>query len=456
MSNQNLLNLSNIPGGLISGMDDEMLDWVTKEGNERELYELSDKFLNHLNSYDVEDLPEDIENELKTIEAACIPKSTEEHMTKFSNKLKSFLSSKSLSTDFENIPKRILNNYLRYFYSELRKMDGDFYSPASLICIRAGLFRYFTSHHMQRRDINIISDPEFLTSNQMLKAMVFKVKRSNQPKREDPYPAVELQDMKKLEEYFDRSDPVKLQEEVIFSLLFYFSLRGRETIPYLTKDSLIIEEDSTGLRFIRIQCDMLAKNAKASLKKEEYESVKRQRIYEKKTDPMNCPLKAYEFYLQKLLSVQSDHLFPKPCSSTRGAWYAPKRKLGKNAIDSLMGNLSRKAHLSKRYTNHCLRVTAITILKEEGKTNEEIASFSGHKNPQSVQRYCRKRRDESLQEMSSVLQSGFNHTSLKLPKVARGGEIVVEKNLLAANEETKTNIQISFGGHFSNCSISIN
>ena len=42
------------------------------------------------------------------------------------------------------------------------------------------------------------------------------------------YPEIEQSDMKKLNEYFNRSDPVRLQDEVFFSLCYFFGFRGRE------------------------------------------------------------------------------------------------------------------------------------------------------------------------------------------------------------------------------------
>ena len=52
-----------------------------------------------------------------------------------------------------------------------------------------------------------------------------------------------------------------------------------------------------------------------------------------------------------------------------------------------MSTLSKELSLSKRYTNHCVRVTGITVLREQGKSDEEIASVSGHKNAANIQRY---------------------------------------------------------------------
>ena len=46
-----LLNLNNVPGEMISGLNDEELDFVTSESNMRELFEMSGSFLDMLNTF---------------------------------------------------------------------------------------------------------------------------------------------------------------------------------------------------------------------------------------------------------------------------------------------------------------------------------------------------------------------------------------------------------------------
>ena len=141
-------------------------------------------------------------------------------MTNYFKRFVVFLREKQLSQDFENIPKAILNNYLRYFYSQLKSpKSGELYSPCTLVCIRAGLHRYFTTQ-LRRKDIHIIRDREFFGSNQMLKSMVMKFKTSNKPQNEEKYPAIESEDMVAIRSYFNRSTPVILQDEIIFNLLY--------------------------------------------------------------------------------------------------------------------------------------------------------------------------------------------------------------------------------------------
>ena len=169
------------------------------------------------------------------------------------------------------VPKSILDTYLRFYYSSLRTKDGRFYAPKSLICIRASIHRYF---QLNRPSVNIIEDSMFSLLNRMLKTMVAKFKTSGQ-KVSESYPVIAKKDMELLRSYFDRSSPTVLQEKIIFNLIYHFGLRGRESIPLLTKDSFELKTSSTGST---INHTMLSKNAKASLRTKEFEDKKQYRI----------------------------------------------------------------------------------------------------------------------------------------------------------------------------------
>ena len=183
-----LLDFKNVPGGQISGVNDEESKWISSETFDRYLYELSDDFVRSLEEQE-NDINPEVDEELKKIENESIPKSTMDQMKRTSNRFLNFLKVKKLSVEMEKIPKNYLNNYLRYFYSELRTLENKLYSPPSLVCIRAALHRYLQTI---RNNVNIITQPDFDSSNKMLKAMVTKYKKSNQIKNEESYPAIEL------------------------------------------------------------------------------------------------------------------------------------------------------------------------------------------------------------------------------------------------------------------------
>lgn len=453
-----LLNLQNIPNGEISGLDDEILAWVTEESNCRYVEELSGGFLSYLNNEegDATDISQEIINDLNKIEIEGIPQSSVKQMNDNVKRFVRFLTDKNLSTDLKNIPITVLNNYLRYFYAQLRTADDKFYAPATLICIRAGLHRHFM---LFRPDVNIIGDVRFAKANRMLVSMVRKFKASCQPKRNDVFPAIEKNDLRKMMQHFDRSNGEILQQEVMFHLIYHFGLRGRETLPHLSKSSFHIFTDSDGLRYVALNHELLSKNAKASLKTSEHEDLKKARMYACPDDVNNCPVVAFELYMDKITKIDNVHLFPKPCKNlSKGKasrqWFAEKQTVGKNTIDCLMSRLSESLALSKRYTNHSIRVTHITVLKENGFTNSEIAANTGHKNAESIERYNRKRRDVDFASMSTALTMETSSRNVTVKKVGKLGKVIVEETQCLEKtslQQPSVDVHLHFTGSFQNC-----
>jgi integrase len=468
-----LLNLDNIPGRMISGMNCNELDFVSSESNIRNVFELSGGFLNMLNDREsseivtdeilqeldalneecgirTQDIPGAVQDHLNEIEDEGMPYSSKKQMNTIIKRFEDFLRMKKLNANLLAIPKSFLNNYLRYFYSELRQVNGSYYAPKSLVCFRAGLHRYFC---LKRPEINILTDPEFAQSNRMLRTMVAKYKTSGQ-KKPSEFDAIQKNDMIILRQYFDRSSPKILQQEVLFNLMFFFGLRGRETIPQLTKSSVVCLTSSTNKKYLKIDCETLSKNTKASLLQKEFEDKKNARAYENSENPSECPVKAWLQYTE--LIAECDSLFPKPISDKSrkySVWYCQKLKLGKHSIDNLMKNLSIDLRLSRIYTNHCIRVSLVTILKEQGHSNAEISQITGHKNEMSVERYKRKRQDEDYEDLSRSLQTGSSSTVVQLNRASKG-RIVVSRPIPQTDDITDqqpTAINVSFNGTFYNC-----
>jgi len=455
-----LLNLTNVPGHEICGLDGETLEWATNISNERYIHELGTIFDENLDAMefpfqDIQGLPADIEQELDKMENDSIPPSSKIQMKSHANKFRNFLKENSLDENFESLPETILCKYLRFFYSKLETINGAPYAPASLICIRAGLQRYLSSMH---REVNIVSGDKFGPANRMLKAMVGKYLSSKQRKPEEKYPPIEEEDMIKIRSAFTRATPSRLQQEFIFNCLFYFGLRGRETLKQLDKDSIELAADGQDRRYLRLKSSILSKNCKASLSSKEFESAKKVRVYECVERKCECPVECYLVYMDKLPS-ENPSLFPKPLAkASERAWFCSKKVLGKNLLGNLLADISQEFGLSKKYTNHCVRVTTVQVLKEQGYKNEDIALVTGHKNPNSVQHYVKRRRDDSYFHQSKALQSGSSATvSQKVIPVGKSGKIVVHEDKRGSDVEVLSNSQtsITFSGQFRNCNFNI-
>ena len=73
----------------------------------------------------------------------------------------------------KNTKKEVAEFFIN-FYAEVRKQNGELYSRSSMVSIRFGLQRFFQSS----AKYDIINDPEFKLSNEMLKAVLTNIKRS--------------------------------------------------------------------------------------------------------------------------------------------------------------------------------------------------------------------------------------------------------------------------------------
>ena len=117
-----------------------------------------------------------------------------------------------------------------------------------------------------------------------------------------------------------------------------------------------------------------------------------------------CPVDSYIRYINAL-SPKSDKLwqtakfktFPQDGSTI---WYYGK--MGHNKDDSFVADICEKLKMEKRYTNHCLRVTAITNLMRQNYNNKQIMSITGHKSSTSLEIYQKVNAEEKL-EMGKTL-----------------------------------------------------
>ena len=91
-----------------------------------------------------------------------------------------------------------------------------------------------------------------------------------------------------------------------------------------------------------------------------------------------------------------DHIFqcartvPVKETDKTGTWFI-RQVIGHNFLGSIMERISELegAGLSKKYTNQCVRDTAVTILKEHGIDDWKVCLVTGHKLEKSLQHYNR-------------------------------------------------------------------
>lgn len=402
---------------------------------------------------------EEIINEMDELQLENTPISTRRQENWSLRRFQQTLEKKKTSCDLDNCSVEKLAVALRIFYAFVRReQNGQFYSPATLICLRAGMFRII----LHKRGWNIIADKEFTKANSMLRttAALF-VKNGGSVKQ---FSAIESEDLQRLSVYFDRSSPKVLQQEVYFVIVMHFGLRGREWLRRLGVDSFE-KVNINGVRSFRL-LPMESKNVRGSLETRTAEDMKQSVLAE--TLKPGCPYAALDLYLEEVKAskqregVDNNVLFLRPkVKAGQQGWYYAKQPVGHNTLGSMMSDISKSAGLSKRYTSHCIRTTLVTELDAAGVALADISRVTGHKSVQSTERYVRKtrKRDSAMLGLSKTIS---NFMTAGEQEAAEASSETAATN--KAKDETagdgakalKISTPANFSGSFTNCTFNIN
>ena len=157
----------------------------------------------------------------------------------------------------------------------------------------------------------------------------------------------------------------------------------------MTKSTFAVSRDATGRRFVYEVEDEADKNHSSS--DNNFDTIGEGYLYEVSGHPL-CPVTTFELYISKLHPLQ-EALWQKPRLSvpdnSSAYWYC-NVPMGDKALGKMMSEMSGKYGLSKRYTNHCVRVTSLQILDDEQIPERHIIRVSGHKSEASIKSYARK------------------------------------------------------------------
>ena len=108
------------------------------------------------------------------------------------------------------------------------------------------------------------------------------------------------------------------------------------------------------------------------------------------TEGVWCPVASFEKCLEHL-NPKNEFLFQRPkkeVSSDAIVWY-DKMVVGERSLGDMMKRISKEANLSRIYTNHSIRATAVTILDKSGFEARHIMTVSWHRNESSTRAYSK-------------------------------------------------------------------
>lgn len=289
--------------------------------------------------------------------------------------------------------KQDLDETISAFIASVRTKTGDFYSAGAL----ANIYHSIARICLKKCGFDIRVETEFVKSARMLKNMkaILKKRGKGVIQHTD---VISDEDLTLLGDM--RSDtPVFLQMKAWILIQLHYARRGNENGHEMKKSDLIFKNCGTQ-EYMELK-DSLTKNHRESDTSSSYGGV----LFSI-DDDSRCPIKIMKKYLSKL-HPNNPYLWQRPKQTycdEESTWYCDM-KIGVNKWKSFMPEIANILKLSKRYTNHSLRATAITIL---GTTFEDtdVQTVSGHKSTSCLAIYKRTSLSKK-QKMSQTLQNSL-------------------------------------------------
>ena len=342
---------------------------------------------------------------------------------------------RKIARSLHEMTNKELDNYLRHFYAEARTKDGEPYSRSSLLGIRNAIERYLNNPPLNR-GISITKGIDFQASNKLLQSQIKLNKRENKEntKHKPPMPEADLQKLKS-SGVIRGDNPWGLLRNVWFHINLYWCRRGREGQRELTKQSFQFLMDESGREYVSMTHDEATKNHPGGI--DDVSSVEKEaRMYSTSDDQLFDGLNCLKMYLQKLNPrCEALFQFPKRAVTKEDQVWYDNKPLGVNKLAGMMKEISKLASLSKIYTNHSVRATAITLWSDRQVPSRHIMAISGHRSEASLRNYNARPSSEQLRACSDILSSALSGRPQQSQQ-PRFPDAVTSSNLLVPMNST--------------------
>lgn len=329
-----------------------------------------------------------------------------------------WLKLEGLPTDFEYCSAEELSSWLKKFYRDGKRKDGQQWKPSSL-----KIFRFAINQHLNNdpfnRAMSITKDQQFKEANNVIKERQKELIQlgedatGTRESREGARPMT-AEDVRQL---FQRkiigvSNPKALHRYVFMILGINFGITTRLALHLLKPSMLEFKVDeNSGLSYVLYD----PKKDKESLNKSL--TKPKRKMYGVPDNPL-CPINALKLYIQKRNPECTEAFFHTPNRHYKetGVWYTPQAT-GKNTLGRLMKDIAADASLSFPYTNNSLRYTPpyiftppdprTTITTTYRISNDKIATINA-----------------DTKTKPSFMETSYNLLSIR-PKVEVDGRVSV-------------------------------
>ncbi|CAB4387021.1 unnamed protein product [Rhizophagus irregularis] len=288
-----------------------------------------------------------------------------------------------------------LENYLCQFITWLEKEDGSNYKVESVHNCYSALNRYLKEHSVLQ-PIKIWDRYKFPHALHTLdgKMRILQDEGLGDPKKSDGLSAKEIKQILD-HPYMDINSNESLTRQVFFWLCLLCRLRGEDAYRICRKDLNYCQDGGLELVLHKEK-----NNQGGAFYKNKHGKSGSRHIPIPPDSPGNqyTPIKDILLFLSKLPHSTSsqDALFHETCRKKKdlkkGNWFKNK-PMGYSKLRKIMNDIATNTGINldnrRLITNHSCRRTAIQMLKDNGLSDSDLQSFSGHQSRESLADYCK-------------------------------------------------------------------
>jgi hypothetical protein len=282
----------------------------------------------------------------------------------------------------EKLTKAELNELLQYFVFEVRKISGEKYPPGTLKDLVSMIQHYY--QYSMKMQVSIWTDDEFLMTRRALDAAMRETSREGNLNGVRSSVAIGSAEEQLLwdQDVLGDKDPKQLVFSVIFLIGKVFGLRGGRELHCLEYNKEINLAFEQGEEILVYRELTVSKSRQGGLRTYN-RPIKQNRVFHT-ANHRKCLVCLYKKYV----ALRPDNCtksglflnwYRNAASVQAGKWYQ-NQVIGRHMLDSVVKTLT--SGLPKpafgRYSNHSLRKTCATTLRDAGFERAEIGRVTGH------------------------------------------------------------------------------
>ena len=289
--------------------------------------------------------------------------------------------------------------WLQRFVLEVRKSNGDFYSPDSLYQLCCGIQRALRD---AGQDVNIFEQFQFAQFRSVIDGELKRLNATGNyiDKKKASVITTEMEEELWRKGLLGDYSPQVLSDTLVYMIGFCFALRSGEEhrrLRYKPSQLQLVEIPGSA-PYLRYKEDM-SKTNQAGLNHRKV-TPKEVVHYANTHHPKRCLIRLYQKYNALCPHGRPDNAFYlTPLVSPKHQCWFKKVPLGHCKLSEVVPRLMRDAGISGYFTNYSLRVTAATRLYDARVDESTIMQRTGHRSSQGVRTY--KRQTEKFKMLSS-------------------------------------------------------